>query len=58
MVRCRGLPPDAIQEEKTMSLLHLEVCGTVKAVALKGDIDCPDLVACIVYDTKPVMCIT
>ena len=28
--------------------------GTVKAAVLKGDKECPDLVASSVYDTKPV----
>ena len=32
----------------------MAVRGTLKAAVLKGDSDCPDLVPCSVYDTKPV----
>ena len=33
---------------------HLEVRGTTKAAILKGDPNCPDLIATSVYDNKPL----
>ena len=33
---------------------QLRVRGTAKAAVLKGDVDCPNLIAASVYDTKPV----
>ena len=50
----RGLPSCVIQEEEKSRARQIAVRGTVKAAVLKGDKDCPDLVACSVYDTKPV----
>jgi hypothetical protein len=32
----------------------MKVRGTVKAAVLIGDVDCPNVVATSVYDTKPV----
>jgi hypothetical protein len=50
----RGLPSCVLQEEKSNKKDQMRVRGTVKAAILKGDPDCPDLVATSVYDTKPV----
>jgi hypothetical protein len=49
-----GLPACVLQEEKTNKRDQMKVRQTVKAAILKGDPDCPDLVATSVYDTKPV----
>jgi hypothetical protein len=49
-----GLPNTVIQEEKTGCEQVQQVRGTVKAAVLKGDPDCPNLVAVSVYNTKPV----
>ena len=49
-----GLPSYVLQEEKTIKKDQMQVCGTVKVAILKGDSNCPDLVATSVYDTKPV----
>jgi hypothetical protein len=50
----RGLPVCVLQEEKSSKNEQMKVRGTVKAAILKGDPDCPDLVATSVYGTKPV----
>ena len=49
-----GLPKCIYQEEQKIKEKLLMVRGTVKAAVLKGDKQCPDLVAASVYDTKPV----
>ena len=49
-----GLPKYVLQEEQKSHENQLKVRGTVKAAVLKGDANCPDLVALSVYDTKPV----
>jgi hypothetical protein len=49
----RGVPLHVIQEE-VKKQHEATTRGTVKAAVLKGDPDCPDLVAVSVYDTKPV----
>ena len=50
----RGVPSCVVQDEAKSQKKQLEVRGTTKAAVLKGDPDCPDLVATSVYDTKPV----
>jgi Transposase IS4 len=50
----RGLPMSVIQDEVKNKTAQEAVRGTVKAAVLKGDPDCPNLVAVSVYDTKPV----
>ena len=50
----RGVPACVLQEEMKNRKDQIKVRGTVKAAVLKGDKDCPDLVASSVYDTKPV----
>lgn len=50
----RGLPESLRQEEVTSPKIQETVRGTVHAVKLFGDPDCPSLVAVTVYDTKPV----
>jgi hypothetical protein len=50
----RGLPKNVFQEELKNKQQQEAVRGTVKASVLQGDKDCPSLVACSVYDTKPV----
>jgi hypothetical protein len=50
----RGFPKAVLQEEVKSRTEQLRVRGTVKAAVLKGDEDCPNLIAVSVYDTKPV----
>ena len=50
----RGLPKSVIQEEIKNRSKQIEQRGTVKAAVLRGDPDCPNLVASSVYDAKPV----
>jgi hypothetical protein len=50
----RGLPDCVLQEEAKNKKMQMLVRGTVKAAVLKGDPNCPNLVATSVYDTKPV----
>ena len=50
----RGLPDCVIQLEEKTRQEQINIRGTVKAAVLKGDPDCPNLVASSVYDTKPV----
>jgi Transposase IS4/SAP domain len=50
----RGYPKAALQEEVKSRTEQLAVRGTVKAVVLEGDTECPNMVAVSVYDTKPV----
>ena len=50
----RGLPDHVIQDEVQQEKDQARVRNTVKAAVLKGDNECPNLVACSVYDTKPV----
>jgi hypothetical protein len=50
----RGLPPSIIQEAITNKKEQMKVRGTVKAAVLVGDVECPNVVATSVYDTKPV----
>jgi Transposase IS4 len=50
----RGLPACVVQQEVNNKRQQMAVRGTVKAAVLKGDRDCPDLLAVSVYDTKPV----
>eukprot|EP00957_Ditylum_brightwellii_P072309 5496270-Ditylum_brightwellii.AAC.1 len=49
-----GIPPSSIQEEEKRHNNQICACRTVKAVVLEGDPNCPQLVACSVYNTKPV----
>ena len=50
----RGIPSCVKQEELVNKKEIMKARGTVKAAILKGDGDCPNLVAVSVYDTKPV----
>ena len=50
----RGIPSCVVQNEEKARKKQLMVRGTTKAAVLKGDPDCPDLIATSVYDTKPV----
>lgn len=50
----RGLPASVLQEEEKNKNKQEAVRGTVKVSVLKGDPDCPAMVAASVYDTKPV----
>ena len=50
----RGVPSCVKQEEIKNRKQQIAVRGTVKAAVLKGDSDCPNLVASSVYDAKPV----
>ena len=55
---CRGVPLSVVQEEVIKPADQLKVRGTTKAAVLEGDIECPNLVAVSVYDTKPVHFLT
>jgi Transposase IS4 len=50
----RGIPDCVIQEEVKNKKDITKVRGTIKAAVLKGDRDCPDLIALSMYDSKPV----
>jgi len=50
----RGLPTKVIQKEGTNKKACQELRGTVLAAVLKGDDGNPNLLACSIYDTKPV----
>ena len=50
----RGIPKCVIQEEVKSKKGQIEVRGTTKCAVLKGDPDCPNLIASSVYDSKPV----
>ena len=50
----KGLAKAVLQEEAKNKTAKAKVYNTVKAAVLKGDPDCPDLVAASVYDQKPV----
>ena len=50
----RGIPPCVLQVEQKSRKDQIKVRGTVKAALLEGDAACPNLVACSIYDTKPV----
>lgn len=50
----RGLPEFVIQKEVTGVLEKQALTGTLKAAVLIGDNKCPALLACSVYDSKPV----
>jgi Transposase IS4 len=54
----RGFPLSVLQEEVKNKNELLKVRGTVKAAVLDGDIECPNLLAVSVYDTKPVHFLT
>ena len=47
-----------IQKEVTADRDLRQSRGTTKAAVLEGDPDCPGLIACSVYDTKPVHFLT
>ena len=50
----RGIPACVLQDEVKSPKDLLVARGTVKAAVLMGDLDCLNLVATSVYDTKPV----
>ena len=50
----RCVPKCVLQDEQMTRAAQMIVRGTVKVAVLKGDSQCPDLVATSVYDTKPV----
>lgn len=50
----RGLPPSVKQDEETNAVRAELLKGTTKAARLQNSLDCPDLLAVSVYDTKPV----
>ena len=54
----RGVPTSVLQEEVMNRNAQLSVRGTVKAAKLVGDINCPEMCAVSVYDTKPVHFLT
>ena len=50
----RGMPPYVLQVEHKLRKYLIKVRGTVNATLLEGDSARPNLVACSIYDTKPV----
>lgn len=50
----RGIPNVILQMEANNKNELRRVRGTCKAAVLKGDDDCPDLLAVSIYDSKPV----
>ena len=54
----RGIPPAVLQIEQKSRKYQIKVRGTVKAALLEGDDACPNLVACSIYDTKLVHCLS
>ena len=50
----RGIPKCVVQEEQLSKKGQDAVRGTTKAAVLKGDDECPSLIASSVYDSKPV----
>ena len=50
----RGIPKCVVQEEQLSKKNQDAVRGTTKAAVLKGDDECPSLIASSVYDSKPV----
>ena len=49
-----GIPPSVLQVEQKSRKYQIKVRGTFKAALLAGYTACPNLVACSIYDTKPV----
>ena len=54
----RGLPGCVLQEESQNKAHQEKVRGTVCAVDLCGDSDCPSSISVSVYDTKPIHFLT
>jgi hypothetical protein len=50
----RGLPPSVRQLEEKNVKEAQQLRGWTAAARLVNSVDCPDLFACSVYDTKPV----
>jgi hypothetical protein len=50
----RGLPPSVRQLEEKNVKEAQKLRGSMAAARLVNSLDCPDLFACSVYDTKPV----
>ena len=50
----RGIPSDVTHQEVTSIKGQREVTGTVKAAVLQCDTECPEIVASIIYDTRPI----
>ena len=48
------IPPSVLQAEQNPRKYQIKVRGTVKAALLEVDDSCSNLVACSIYDTKPV----
>jgi hypothetical protein len=54
----RGLPSHVLQKEVKSRTAQDAVRGTVKVALLKNDPEVPNVIACSVYDTKPVHFLT
>ena len=50
----RGIPLSVLQVEQKSRKYQIKLRVNVKAALLEGDDACPNLVACSIYDTKPV----
>ena len=56
--RVHGVPEVIIQQEVKSKKKHDGLRGEVKVVAMKGDKTCTYVLACSLYDTKPVQIIS
>jgi len=50
----KGLPNAVLTKEPKDKKKQIKQKNTVKAVVLEGDVECPDLLAIMFYDSKPV----
>ena len=50
----RDIPPSVLQVEQKPRKYQIKVRGTDRDAILEGDDACPNLVACSIYNTKPV----
>jgi len=50
----RGIPPSVVQKEEKNEGKAEKLRGLTQAAVLSNDLQCPNLIACSVYDTKPV----
>ena len=49
------MPKEIIQKEVNIKKKQDEVRGEAKVVVMKGGKTCPDVLACSIYDTNPVV---
>ena len=54
----QGVSEEIIQQEVKIKKKQDKVRGEVKLAVMEGDATCPDVLACSIYDTKPVQIIS